>query len=121
MKKYLALVALTLACPLFAADAPPPSLIAAAAPVELARVDATAEGAAKLAQYEKALAIIIRQRTEADAAVRDWQLQCALLTAENETLKKQCADLSAKVSAAAEAPKPKAVAPAAADPVPPKK
>lgn len=52
----------------------------------------------KLAQYEKAVPIILKQRSEADAMVRDLQLQLAMLAAENETLKKQLAEAHAKVA-----------------------
>lgn len=55
-------------------------------------------------QYEKAIPIILAQRNQLSTAVLDAQTQLQLLAAENEALKKQVAELSAKLS---DATKPK--------------
>lgn len=54
--------------------------------------------AEKVAQYEKAIPLILKQRSEADAMVRDLQLQLALLASEVESLKKQLAEAHAKLA-----------------------
>lgn len=91
MKKLTALLCL-LTLPLIAQDAAKPA------------------SAASIEQYERAVPILIKQRSEADAQARDWQLQAALLSAEVEALKKQVADLSAKLATAEKKPAPVASA-----------
>ena len=76
-----------------------------------------AKPAATVADYERAVPILIKQRSDADAQARDWQLQAALLAAEVEKLKAQIADLSTKL-ATAEKAKPAPVANASDIPQP---
>lgn len=91
MKKILAILAI--ACAAVAAD--------------VARVDASADAAAKLAEYEKACAIIVQQRNALSAQLLDMQAQAQLLAAEVETLRKQLAETQAKLASASK-PKPDA-------------
>lgn len=106
MKKLLAITCLLIGSALFADDQ---SLRITPTPaVELARIDANADAATKVAQYEKAMVVVLRQRTDADAQARNWQLQYALAVAEVEALKQQLAESQEKLAAAT---KPKPVEP----------
>lgn len=85
MKKFAAILILAVASLAFAQEAPKPTV----------------------EQYEKALPIILAQRNQLSAAMLDAQTQLQLLAAENEALKKQVLELTAKL-AATNAPKPDA-------------